>query len=106
MTGALSLAACIALGAIIAWLLGGAMLRLTGSVLGIGGLIATASTAAPSMAIASLLGGLLWLAGHWMWALRNHYYRSPLARRIFLTVLPRQLDPTRGWGVPNVPPRD
>lgn len=29
---------------------------------------------------------------------------SPLARRVFLEALPRQLDPTRRWGIANVPP--
>lgn len=102
MTGLLSLAACAVLGALIVWRLGGALLRLTGGFIGIGGLVATALSGSVSMAVAAFIGALLWLAGHWLWALRHHY-RSPLARRIFLTVLPKQLDPTRGWGVANIP---
>jgi hypothetical protein len=103
MTEAMSIGASVVLGALIFWYLGGAILRVAGGVLGIGGLVATASTGSPSMAVTAILGGLLWLAGHWLWGLRHHYYRSPLARRVFLTVLPEQIDPTRGWGVPNVP---
>jgi hypothetical protein len=104
VAGILSLAAYAVLAALIAWCLGGALLRLGGGLLGIGGLLLTASTGSARMALAALIGVLLWLAGHWLWALRHHYYRSPLARRIFLTVLPAQLDPTWGWGVPNIPP--
>jgi hypothetical protein len=104
VTALLSLGACAILGALIVWRLGGAMLRLTGGFFAIGGLLATASTGSASMALGALVGALVWLAGHWLSALRHHYYRSPLARRIFLTLLPEQLDPARGWGVPNIPP--
>jgi hypothetical protein len=104
VTALLSLAACAVIAALIVWRLGGAMLRLTGGFLAIGGLLATASSGSAHTALGALLGALVWLAGHWLWALRHHYYRSPLARRIFLTVLPAQLDPARGWGVPNIPP--
>ena len=100
----MSLAACVLLGALIVWRLGGAMLRLIGGFFGLGGLVATASSGSVSMAVAALIGGLFWLAGHWIWALRPHHYRSPLARRIFLTTLPEQLDSARGWGVPTTPP--
>jgi hypothetical protein len=31
----------------------------------------------------------------------HHYFRSPLARRVFHEALPRPLDSTRGWGIPN-----
>lgn len=50
-------------------------------------------------------GGLtiIVLGGHWHYALRHHAYKSPLVERIFCQVLPRRLDPTRGWGVPVVP---
>lgn len=103
MTTVLSLAAVAVLAAIVLWLFGGALLRLGGLMLTFGGLLSTASTGAPAMAAASVLGGIAWLAGHWLFALRNHYFRSPLAQRIFLNALPSSLDPTRRWGVPNVP---
>ena len=44
------------------------------------------------------IGVLFWLVGHWHYALRHHVYKSPLAQRIFQQLLPRRLDPTRGWG--------
>jgi hypothetical protein len=102
VTTVLSLAAMAVLAAIVLWLFGGALLRLGGLMLTFGGLVSTASTGAPAMAVASVLGGIAWLAGHWLFALRNHYFRSPLARRIFLDALPSYLDPTHRWGVPNV----
>ena len=103
MTGLLSLAACVMLGSLTVWQFGGTLLRLTGGVFGIGGLVATASTGSRSMALAALIGGMAWLAGHWLWAARHHYFCSPLARRIFVEALPPAFDPTRRWGVPNVP---
>lgn len=104
MTGLLSLLASGILAALAVWLLGGITLRLIGAVLAIGGLLDTAWTGAPAMALATILGAAAWLAGHWLFALRHHYYRSPLARRIFVDALPARFDATRRWGVPNVPP--
>lgn len=45
------------------------------------------------------LGLLLWIAGHWLFALRHHYFRSVLAERLFVHMLPAWLNPTRRWGV-------
>jgi len=45
------------------------------------------------------LGVLLWLAGHWLFAVKHHVFASSIARRLFETVLPRPLNPTRKWGV-------
>jgi hypothetical protein len=104
MTGLLSLLASGILAALAVWLLGGITLRLIGAVLAIGGLLDTACTGAPVMALATIIGAVAWLAGHWLFALRHHYYRSPLARRVFVDALPAHFDPTRRWGVPNVPP--
>lgn len=90
--------------ALAVWRLGGFVLRVVGITLATCGLVLTAATGSPGMAIVSVLGGIAWLAGHWLYAFRHHYFRSPLARRIFVEVLPAAFDPTRGWGVPNVPP--
>ena len=92
------------LAALVVWRLGGFALRVAGVTLATCGLVLTAATGSPGMATASVLGGTAWLAGHWLYALRHHYFRSPLARRIFVDVLPPAFDPTRGWGVPNIPP--
>jgi hypothetical protein len=86
------------------WLLGGAVLRLGGTLLAVGGLFATATTGSLSAALVAVLGALAWLAGHWLFALRHHYFVSPLARRVFNDALP-VLNPTRRWGIPNVPPQ-
>lgn len=104
MTALLSLLARAILVALAVWLLGGLMLRIAVAMLAIGGLLRTASTGSPTMAGAAILGAAIaWLAGHWLYALRHHHVRSPLARHIFLQALPSRLDPTRRWGVPNLP---
>jgi hypothetical protein len=99
----LSIAASGVLVALVVWLLAGVVLRVGGIVFVVCGVIGTAAAGSPAMALASSLGVLAWLVGHWLYALRHHYFRSPLARRIFLEVMPA-LDPTRRWGVPNIPP--
>lgn len=103
MTGLLSLLATGVLVALGLWLLGGIVLRVGGILLVAVGLLSTAATGSLSAALATMLGGLAWLAGQWLFGLRHHYFSSPLARRVFHEALPWQLDPTRGWGIPNVP---
>jgi hypothetical protein len=103
MTGLPSLLATALLVALGVWLLGGIVLRVGGILLAAGGLLSTAATGSPLAALAALLGALAWLVGHWLFAVRHHYFSSPLARRVFHEALPRQLDPTRRWGIPNVP---
>jgi hypothetical protein len=104
MTGLLSLLATGVLVALIFWLLGGAILRLGGALLATGGLLSTAATGSPSAGLLTVLGGLAWLCGQWHYGARHHCFSSPLARRVFHEALPRQLDPTGRWGIPNVPP--
>lgn len=87
------------------WLLGGVLLRTGGALLAVGGLFGTAATGSMPMVAIGILGMLAWLAGHWLFALRHHYYRSPFARRVFNDTLPVALNPTRRWGIPNVPPQ-
>lgn len=104
MTGLLSILASVLLAALAAWLLAGVVLRFGGALLAVVGLLLTASTGSPSAALLAVLGAVAWLGGHWLFAVRNHYYASPLARRVFNQALPRPFNPTRRWGVPNVPP--
>jgi transcriptional regulator with XRE-family HTH domain len=47
-----------------------------------------------------VVGLIAWLSGHWLYAFREHEYAGPLVERIFFQVLPRRVDPTRGWGFP------
>jgi hypothetical protein len=103
MSGLLTLAATGILAALATWVIGGWVLRTAGAVLTVDGLLCTAATGSPMMAVATLVGAVAWLAGHWLYAVRHHCYRTPLARRIFLDALPSRLDPTRRWGVPTIP---
>jgi hypothetical protein len=86
------------------WFMGGVFLRVGGVfffLLGVIGLIALGDAFGIFIA---LIGAASWLAGHWHFALRHHEYKSPLAERIFMQVLPPRYDPTRQWAVPVVPP--
>ena len=69
------------------------------------GLLIVASTGSLGAGVISVLGGIAWFSGNWLFALRNDYYRPPLARRVFLTALPR-FDPTRRRGLPTSRPEN
>lgn len=85
------------------WTLGGVFLRVVGVVFAFAGTVALITLQDPVALFMLVLGFVMWLAGHWHFALRHHEYRSPLAQRIFLQVLPPRYDPTRSWGVPVAP---
>jgi hypothetical protein len=104
MTVVVILAARAFLLALGVWLFGGVVLRVGGAALALSGVALAALTGSVGMALAAILGGLAWLAGQWLFGVRHHYYRSALARRVFLEWLPARFDPTRRWGVPNIPP--
>jgi hypothetical protein len=80
------------------------MLRLGGAMSLTVGVLLAANTGSVMAGLIAVLGGLAWLAGHWLSAARHHYYRSPLVRRVFLVAVPRRFDPTRGWGLQTIPP--
>lgn len=94
---ALSIAA---VGLLLAWLLGGFLLRLTGFVMALAGLFGLATSGEPNGIPIFAIGTFLWLAGHWHYALRHQEYKSPLARHFFCRWAPDWLDPTRDWSVP------
>jgi hypothetical protein len=94
--------ALVVLIAVAAWMFGSLVLRLVGLFFVFGGLLTIVVAGRVGLLPAVLLGAILWLAGHWLYAYRHHAFLSPLARRIFLQVLPARLNPTRGWGVPVV----
>jgi hypothetical protein len=104
MSALVRIAAWVAIIGIGIWLAGGPALRVSGAISMTVGLLLAADTGSIMAGLIAGLGGLAWLAGHWLFAARHHYYRSPLARRVFLVAMPRRLDVTRGWGLPNVPP--
>jgi hypothetical protein len=91
--------ALILLAVMVAWVAGSLLLRAGGLLTVLVGL--TLTPAHPVALVAVLAGAIAWLAGHWLFALRHHHYRSPLARRIYLQALPARLDPTRGWAIPT-----
>lgn len=82
------------------WIFGGVVLRVVGAVFAFAGVVGLVTLANPTALFMVVLGLVMWLAGHWHFALRHHEYKSPLARRIFLQVLPPRYDPTRHWGTP------
>lgn len=85
------------------WIFGGVVLRIVGAVFAFVGVVSLVTLANPAALFMVVLGLVMWLAGHWHFALRHHEYKSPLARRIFLQVLPPRYDPTRHWGTSVVP---
>lgn len=96
--------ALIALLLIAAWVAGSLVLR-------VGGLLTVlvslaAGPASPTGLPVVIAGGIAWLTGHWLYALRHHYYRSPLARRLYLQALAPRLDPTRRWATPTTTAAD
>jgi hypothetical protein len=76
------------------------LLRAGGVVVAIFGVLVLAVDHSLAGIILLAIGVLLWLGGHWHYALGPHEYKSPLAQRIFQQLLPHRLDPTRGWGWP------
>lgn len=95
LTGTVLIVIALAVG----WMIGSLALRAAG-LLGIGlGAHLVASDSVAGLIVTGF-GGLAWLAGHWLYGLRHHTYRSPLARRIYTQLLPRRLDPTHNWAIP------
>lgn len=87
------------------WIFGGIVLRLAGLLLFFSGCAGVALGSDPGGAfLVGAVGVLLWLVGHWLFALRHQEYKSPLARRVFAR-LPSMFDPTRRWAVPAAEPR-
>lgn len=89
----------VLLAALVAWVAGSLLLRAGGLLTVLVGL--ALMPVHPVALVAVVAGAIAWLCGHWLFALRHHHYRSPLARRIYLQALPARLDPTRRWAVPT-----
>lgn len=94
--------ATVALGLLFVWVLGGLLLRLGGLILALGGAGAIALSGNANGIVVFTIGAVLWLAGHWHYALRHHEYKSPLAGYVFMRWAPDWLDPTRDWAIPVV----
>lgn len=92
----------IIVGAALAWMIGSIALRILGGLLvlvGLANLAMSTGIGVASIVGVMILGVVLWLAGHWLFAVKHHVFASSIARRLFEQVLPRQLNPTRNWGV-------
>lgn len=87
--------AIVALGLICVWVLGGLVLRLIGYTLALAGAGVVALTGNANGALVFAIGVVLWLAGHWLFALRHGQFKSPLADFLFCRCAPAWLDPTR-----------
>lgn len=83
------------------WVLGGVLLRACGLVLFVLGAVGLVVTQDAAAALVLAIGAVMWLAGHWHYAMRHHEYASPLAQRLYQQALPKRLDPTRGWSLPT-----
>ena len=84
------------------WIAGGILLRTAGLTVALLGALELAINHNRAGIALLAAGAAVWLAGHWHYALRHHYYKSPLAQRVFQQLLPRRLDPSRGWGTPVI----
>ncbi len=87
--------------ALAVWPVGSIVLRVGGMAMFLLGVVSVVTTTSARMLLPSLvftaMGLVAWLAGHWLFAYRHHYYRGPLVRRLFQQVLPRWADCTRNW---------
>jgi hypothetical protein len=97
---ALNFGAAILGGLLVLWLLGGVLLRIGGLLLVLAGSVGVGLQRNASGALVLAIGALLWLAGHWHYALRHHEYKSALAGYVFMRWAPSWLDPTRDWAIP------
>jgi hypothetical protein len=91
----LAAAGAVALGLLLALFLGGVLLRLGGLALGLAALAVLALTGDANAIVVFAIGAVLWLAGHWHYALRHGDYKAPLAAFLFCRCAPAWLDPTR-----------
>jgi hypothetical protein len=87
--------AFVALGLLAVWVFGGLLLRLSGIVLALGGIGLVALSGNANGLLVFLIGGALWLAGHWLYVLRHGEYKSPLADFLFYRCAPAWVDPIR-----------
>jgi hypothetical protein len=87
--------AILALVLLFVWVLGGLLLRIGGVVLALGGTGMVALSGNANGLLVFAIGGALWLAGHWLYALRHGEYKSPLADFLFYRCAPAWLDPIR-----------
>jgi hypothetical protein len=89
-------------GLLVIWWVGGLAMRICGLLLILAGGVGLVPQQDPNAFFPLTMGLLLWLTGHWHYALRHQEYKSPLARQVFCRWAPEWLDPTAGWARPAV----
>jgi hypothetical protein len=82
----LSVIGILALGLICAWVFGGIVLRLVGTVIAFAGLVGLSLTGNVSGLLAFALGAGLWLGGHLHFRLRHGAFKSAVAERLYLAI--------------------
>jgi hypothetical protein len=92
-------------GLILVWVFGGIALRLGGLLFMFGGGLSMARDPHGGALVVLGLGALCWLLGHWLYAVRHHEFKSPLARYLFCRWAPAWADPTHNWAVATEPER-
>jgi hypothetical protein len=102
---ATGLAFWLLVGGLAFWLLGGLVARLGGLLFVLAGSVGLALNPDAGGVLMIGMGALIWLAGHWHYALRHHQYKSPLAGYVFCRWGPAWLDPSRTWAVAAGPQR-
>jgi len=72
------------------WLFGGLLARWAGALLVVAGSIGLVSTGDPDGFLLVALGAALWLVGHLLYRVRRSVWKSALAERLCLAVLPQR----------------
>jgi hypothetical protein len=76
----MSVAALIAIGALLIWAFGSITARLIGALIAFEGLLRIGYTGAGPLSVAILATGIgAWLLGHWIWAYKHKTWRTRLA---------------------------
>lgn len=99
------LALWLIVGLLVFWVFGGIVARLGGLLFVFAGIADLAFAPNASAFLLIAMGALIWLIGHWHFALRHHECKSPLARYVFCRWVPSWADPTRNWAVAVAPER-
>jgi hypothetical protein len=93
MTAAIGIAILVVAGI---WLFGGLLARCAGVLLVVAGSVGLASTGNANGLLLVALGIALWLVGHLLYRMRRGAWKSALAERLCLALLPqRSEDPWR-----------
>ncbi|ANS32677.1 putative membrane protein (plasmid) [Rhodococcus opacus] len=80
----MSVAALIAIGALLVWAFGSITARLVGALIIFEGLLRIGFTGPGPLSVAILaIGVAAWLLGHWIWAYKHKIWRTRLALNVY-----------------------